>query len=113
MTGVQTCALPISAKPYNASDHALAPFRPDIASAAAELAPLVTEELLTGIAAAVPDAWLLDEPGFATTDELRAAYVAPLLARATTIHDRIVLEAPTASRPSRAPGWLAGKGGAK
>ncbi|WP_041997786.1 HipA family kinase [Streptomyces sp. AcH 505] len=102
-----------AAKPYNASDHALAPFRPDIASAAAELAPLVTEELLTDVVAQVPDEWLVDEPGFAATDELRAAYVAPLLARAGTIHERIVLEAPTAPRPSRAPGWLTGQDGAK
>ena len=77
-----------AAKPYNASDHALAPFAPDIAAAAAELAPLVTEELLTEVAADVPDEWLVDEPGFDTTDALRRAYVEPLLARARTIHER-------------------------
>ncbi|MEI7031568.1 HipA family kinase [Streptomyces pratensis] len=95
-----------AAKPYNASDHVLAPFAPDIAAAAAELAPLVTEELLTEVAADVPDAWLADEPGFGSTDELRRAYVAPLLARAAGIHERITLDAPTATRPSQAPGWL-------
>jgi hypothetical protein len=94
------------AKPYNASDHALAPFGPDIASAAAELAPLVTEDLLTEVAAAVPDEWLVDEPGFDTTDELRRAYVKPLLARAGGIHERITLDAPAKAGPSRAPGWL-------
>ncbi|MFD7900041.1 HipA family kinase [Streptomyces sp. NPDC059743] len=98
-----------AAKPYNASDHALAPFGPDLASAAAELAPLVTEELLTAIAADVPDEWLVDEPGFDSTDALRRAYVEPLLARAATVHERIVLDAPTKSGPSRAPGWLAGR----
>lgn len=96
-----------AAKPYNASDHALAPFGPDIAAAAAELAPLVTEELLTEVAAEVPDEWLVDEPGFDSTDALRRAYVAPLLARAATIHERVTIEAPTESGPSRAPGWLA------
>ncbi|MFF1960492.1 HipA family kinase [Streptomyces sp. NPDC058220] len=96
-----------AAKPYNASDHALAPFGPDIAAAAAELAPLVTEELLTEVAAEVPDEWLVDEPGFDSTDALRRAYVAPLLARAATIHERVTIEAPTGSGPSRAPGWLA------
>ncbi|CAM5719503.1 hypothetical protein SBADM41S_05937 [Streptomyces badius] len=96
-----------AAKPYNASDHVLAPFGPDIAAAAAELAPLVTEELLTEVAADVPDVWLAGEPGFDSADEVRRAYVAPLLARAATIHERITLDAPTAARPCQAPGWLA------
>ncbi|MFD7422024.1 HipA family kinase [Streptomyces californicus] len=95
-----------AAKPYNASDHVLAPFAPDIAGAAAELAPLVTEELLTEVAADVPDVWLADEPGFDSADEVRRAYIAPLLARAADIHERITLDAPTATRPSQAPGWL-------
>ncbi|MGW6651801.1 hypothetical protein AMK23_30075 [Streptomyces sp. CB02130] len=95
-----------AAKPYNASDHVLALFGPDIAAAAAELAPLVTEELLTEVAADVPDVWLADEPGFDSADEVRRAYVASLLARAATIHERITLDAPTVTRPSQAPGWL-------
>ncbi|MEU4468257.1 HipA family kinase [Streptomyces sp. NPDC024017] len=78
-----------AARPYDASDHALASFAPDVASAAAELAPLVTEELLAEATAQIPDAWLLDEPGFATPDDLRQAYARPLLARAAVIHDRI------------------------
>ncbi|OAR27287.1 hypothetical protein A8W25_03240 [Streptomyces sp. ERV7] len=95
-----------AAKPYNASDHALAPFAPDVASAAAELAPLVTEELLAEVTALVPDEWLVDEPGFDTTDALRRAYAAPLLARAADIHERITLDAPAKAVPSQAPGWL-------
>ncbi|MFI6644187.1 HipA family kinase [Streptomyces sp. NPDC050504] len=95
-----------AAKPYNASDHVLASFSPDIEAAAAELAPLVTEELLTEVAADVPDEWLVDEPGFDSTDALRRAYVEPLLSRAATIHERITLEAPAEARPSQAPGWL-------
>ncbi|GLF95728.1 HipA family kinase [Streptomyces yaizuensis] len=98
-----------AAKPYDASDHALARFRPDVASAAAELAPLVTEELLTEVAADVPDAWLVDEPGFENPDALRRAYVEALLPRAASIHTRIVLGEPTPDRPSQAPGWLAGR----
>ncbi|WP_406002090.1 HipA family kinase [Streptomyces sp. NBC_00829] len=97
-----------AAKPYDASDHALAPFGPDIASAASELAPRVTEELLTDVAADVPDEWLVDEPGFDSTDALRRAYVEALLPRAATIHERITLSAPSKSRPSQAPGWLTG-----
>ncbi|MFJ4541556.1 HipA family kinase [Streptomyces tibetensis] len=78
-----------AARSYDASDHALASFAPDVASAAAELAPLVTEELLADVTAQIPDTWLTDEPGFATPDDLRQAYARPLLARAAVIHDRI------------------------
>lgn len=78
-----------AARPYDASEHALAPFRPDVAAAAADLAPRVTAELLAEVTAEIPDAWLTDEPGFDTPDALRDAYAAPLLARAAVIHDRI------------------------
>ncbi|MFD9934632.1 HipA family kinase [Streptomyces massasporeus] len=83
--GVQASA----ARPYDASDHALASFAPDVTAAAAELAPLVTEDLLADVTAQIPDTWLLDEPGFATPDDLRQAYARPLLTRAADIHDRI------------------------
>ncbi|OUD01089.1 HipA family kinase [Streptomyces swartbergensis] len=83
--GAQTSA----ARPYDASDHVLAPFAPDVAAAAAELAPRVTEELLAAVTAQIPDAWLTGEPGFDTPDDLRQAYARPLLARAAVIHDRI------------------------
>ncbi|MFF8195466.1 HipA family kinase [Streptomyces bobili] len=78
-----------AARPYDASDHALARFRPDIAAAAAGLAPLITPGLLDEVTAEIPDAWLTDEPGFDTPDALRRAYAAPLLARAAVIHERI------------------------
>jgi hypothetical protein len=78
-----------AARPYDASDHALASFAPDVASAAAEMAPRITEELLADVTAQIPDAWLRDEPGFAAPDDLRQAYARPLLARAAVIHDRI------------------------
>ncbi|MEU1851122.1 HipA family kinase [Streptomyces sp. NPDC019990] len=78
-----------AARPYDASDHALAPFAPDVATAAAELAPLVTEELLADVTARVPDTWLTGELGLGTPDDLRRAYARPLLARAAVIHDRI------------------------
>ncbi|GGW58641.1 MULTISPECIES: HipA family kinase [Streptomyces] len=78
-----------AARPYDASDHALARFRPDIAAAAAELAPRITAGLLDEVTAEIPDAWLTDEPGFDTPDALRRAYAAPLLARAAVIHERI------------------------
>jgi hypothetical protein len=78
-----------AARPYDASDHALASFAPDVAAAAAQLAPLVTADLLAEVTAEIPDVWLTDEPGFDSPDELRRAYAAPLLARAAVIHERI------------------------
>ncbi|MCH0540997.1 hypothetical protein I3F58_15745 [Streptomyces sp. MUM 203J] len=95
-----------AARPYDASDHVLATFGPDVAAAAAELAPLVTEELLTEVASDVPDAWLADEPGFDSPDAVRQAYVAALLPRAVSIHERITIGERTGDRPSQAPGWL-------
>ncbi|MFI1972410.1 hypothetical protein BLA24_08860 [Streptomyces cinnamoneus] len=95
-----------AAKPYDASDHVLASFGPDVAAAAAELAPLVTEELLTEVAADVPDEWLAGEPGFDSPDALRRAYVEVLLERARTIGDRITIGERTADQPSQAPEWV-------
>lgn len=78
-----------AARPYDASDHALKTFAPDVAAAAADLAPRLTEELLDEVTARIPDVWLVDEPGFDTPDELRRAYARPLLARAATVHQRV------------------------
>ncbi|MFE9097489.1 HipA family kinase [Streptomyces sp. NPDC007264] len=78
-----------AARPYDASEHALASFAPDVAGAAAELAPLVTDDLLAEVTADIPDEWLAGEPGFDTPDTLRRAYAAALLARAVVIHERI------------------------
>ncbi|MFE9613562.1 HipA family kinase [Streptomyces sp. NPDC006012] len=83
--GAETSA----ARSYDASDHALARFAPDVATAAATLSPLVTEDLLAEVTAEIPDAWLLDEPGFDTPDDLRRAYARPLLARAAVVHQRL------------------------
>lgn len=69
-------------KAYDFRQHALGRYGPDTAGADAELAPRVTEGLLREVTAAVPDAWLADEPGFASPDALREAYVACLAARA-------------------------------
>ncbi|MDT0265874.1 hypothetical protein RM844_06170 [Streptomyces sp. DSM 44915] len=98
-----------AARSFPAADHALAPFGPDLAGAAAALTPLVTAELLDETLAEVPDAWLAPEPGLATPDALRAAYRDVLLARAATVGDRISLGERTAPRGSGAPGWLTGR----
>jgi hypothetical protein len=78
-----------AARPYDASDHVLKPFAPDVAAAAADLAPRVTEDLLAEVTAEIPDAWLADEPGFESPDALRRTYARPLLARAAVVHERI------------------------
>lgn len=81
-----------AARPYDATDHVLAPHGPDVAAAAAELAPRVTKELLAEVTADVPDAWLADEAGFDSADAVRRAYADALLPRAESIHERITLE---------------------
>lgn len=93
---------------YDASDHALASAEPDVLTAAGELAPRVTEELLEEVIADVPDEWLAGEPGFASPGALRAAYTEVLAARAATIGERITVGPPSQDGPSQAPGWLTG-----
>ncbi|WP_329302368.1 hypothetical protein OG410_32515 [Streptomyces sp. NBC_00659] len=105
-------------KSYDFRSHALGGHGPDTRAADAELAPLVTEELLRTILAQVPDAWLMDEPGFASPDAVREAYVGYLLARVrasaawlpTDFPSREQLAAEDADRAERTqrgrPDWL-------
>ncbi|MGI8882606.1 MAG: HipA family kinase [Jatrophihabitans sp.] len=83
-----------AAKPYDASEHALLGFAPDVAAADYALAGTVTAELIHAAVAEVPEVWLVDEPGFADVGALRTAYTDQLLAR---------IEA----RPAWLPGVLA------
>jgi hypothetical protein len=64
-----------AAQPYDASDHVLIGCRRRLPAVDAELAPMVTAELLDEVVALVPDAWL----GDAAAE--RAAYKDFLLAR--------------------------------
>jgi hypothetical protein len=68
-------------KPYDASDHVLKDVATSRAAAGDALAPLVEGDLLSSVAATVPDAWLEDEPGFSSADEVREAYVDHVLRR--------------------------------
>jgi hypothetical protein len=68
-------------RPYDVSTHALRGARPDVTAADADLAALVTGDLLVAAVGEVPDEWLRDEPGFAGVGEVRAAYVDRLQAR--------------------------------
>ena len=70
-----------ASRPYDAASHALAGTGPDVDVADAELAPLVGADLLEAAVTDVPDLWLVDEPGFASPDAVRAAYVGQLTAR--------------------------------
>ncbi len=103
---------------YDFRHHALGHYAPDTRAADAELAPRVTDELLRAVTAEVPDAWLTGEPGFATPDEVREAYVNYLSARVkasgawlpTDFPSRAELAAENALRAARTqrgrPDWL-------
>ncbi|MBC3841546.1 hypothetical protein GXW82_18495 [Streptacidiphilus sp. 4-A2] len=74
-------------RPYDAGDHALLRFAPDLAAADAELGGLVTGKLLREVLALVPDVWLEDEPGFGSAEEVREAYAGQLAERAAGPRD--------------------------
>ncbi|MFJ9733876.1 HipA family kinase [Streptomyces sp. NPDC101171] len=105
-------------KRYDFRHHALGHYGPDVRAADAELAPRVTEELLRGIVAEVPDAWLAEDAGFAAPDDVRAAYVDYLLQRVrlsaewlpTGFPSRAELAAEETARAARTqagrPDWL-------
>jgi len=62
-------------------DHVLLPWADGIAAAGARLAPRLGRDVLEAILAAVPDAWLRDEPRFPSAAAHRAAYVDHLARR--------------------------------
>lgn len=68
-------------QPYDVSDHVLAAYLPGVPDADADLAQLVTEELLREVVAQVPDEWLEVPPGVDDVAGVRDAYVAFLRAR--------------------------------
>lgn len=96
-------------RPYDASDHVLASFHPEVRAAEAEFGSRVTEEALRDCVAEVPEEWLVDEPGFDSVAELRAAHVEVLRERVAGLADRITIGEPSANGPSQAPGWLTGR----
>jgi hypothetical protein len=72
-----------AAKAYAvAADHVLLPAAAPLGDAHAQLAPLVTDDLVGSVLARVPDEWLVPEPGLGSPDALRSAYAEVLLARA-------------------------------
>jgi hypothetical protein len=69
------------ARPYDASDHALAGHGARIDDADRELSVVLNEDVLRAAAADIPGEWLADEPGFDRPDQVREAYVAQLAGR--------------------------------
>jgi hypothetical protein len=99
-----------AARPYDASAHLLLGASPDLDAADAALAPRVTPDLLRSAVDLVPDRWLA-VAGFVDAAQVRAAYVARLLARSdareawlpgvrAAIAARDARTRPTARRPS-------------
>ena len=62
-------------------DHVLLPWADDVRRADAELAPTLSADLVAGIVAQVPDAWLDGPDAFADAAGQRAAYTGYLLRR--------------------------------
>jgi hypothetical protein len=62
-------------------DHVLLPFAGELADVDESLAARLTPERLTAIVDLIPEAWLEDEPAFASAQAHRAAYVAYLVSR--------------------------------
>ncbi len=72
-------------RPYPAArDHVLLGSAGPLAAAHEELAGVVDTHLVGAVLAAVPDGWLEDETGFASADEVRAAYAEVLIERVAT-----------------------------
>ena len=71
----------MTSRPYDVSDHVLSALATRRSEAAAELGPLVAEQLLTGLLDVVPDVLVDGEPGLDSVGQVRAAYVDHLLAR--------------------------------
>jgi hypothetical protein len=74
-------------RPYpGAADHVLLPVAGPLGAADQELAPQVTDGLLTDVAALVPDGWLAGDDDYPAPADARRAYVDTLLARAAAPH---------------------------
>ena len=71
-----------SRRPFSAArDHVLLPFARSIPEADAAFASRLTPDVLRDVIGLIPEEWLADEPGFASADEVRSAYVAYLSTR--------------------------------
>lgn len=62
-------------------EHVLLPWASEISAAGEQLQPLISESMLVGVLAKVPDDWLLPVEGATTPEAKRAAYVTYFLER--------------------------------
>jgi hypothetical protein len=69
------------AQPFNATGHVLAGVASPVAEAHERLAPVLTEDVVHDVVAAVPEVWLETASSLPTTDDVRAAYVEHLTLR--------------------------------
>ncbi|GAA3212042.1 HipA family kinase [Nonomuraea helvata] len=92
---------------YDATDHVMLGFQPDLADADAELTPQVTDEAIQAAVAAVPEPWLIGEEGFDTPERIREAYVVRLThrlaARESWLSGVLDAAAQAPPRPERRP----------
>ncbi len=72
-------------QPYDPSKHVLATPAGSLAQAHRRLAPLVTDDLLLAVTAAVPEEWLEPAHGLADAEAVRAAYRDHLRSRLTAV----------------------------
>ena len=102
---------------YDAGDHVLIGAQPDVDGADHALAEQVSHDLLWAAVAEVPEEWLVEEPGFASTTAVRTAYVEWLAARVAARDQwlpglRVAASgdtsrhAPAPRRRSGRPAWL-------
>lgn len=68
-------------RPYALADHVLVRSSPDVESADATLAPLLTAEVVERVVADIPEQWLASEAAFESADHVRTAYVDRILGR--------------------------------
>jgi len=69
---------------WDPGDHVLQQFLGGVTEADEEISPQLDAQAFAEVVGAVPDEWLEPVPGAETADDLRAAYVAFLMARLTT-----------------------------
>ena len=64
-----------------AGDHVLLPWAGSVTAADDAAAHLFSADVVAAAVSVVPESWLIDEPGFASAEEVRAAYAEVLLGR--------------------------------
>lgn len=117
-----TSADQAAARPYAIAEHVLLGCHGLVEDADAELAPRLTTAVLRDATSQVPEEWLAGEPGFASVQQVREAYVNQLEARLAARPSWLpqlaaeaaaglsnVTPADRAGRRAGRPAWLGGQ----